>query len=343
MGKFYELVDALTADVAYRHAAGGGDEVALVTAGHYHSRKYARTELHKDVTLRSYVTKVGRSSLEVRTDGWQDDNLVNVCHTIMVALDPESMKPLSRVGKALPPLVVETPDDEFRTELAGQHEQIRQNRSQTTMQLRNKVSAPPNLEEMQALHQLHRHRTLQREGRLDDTNCSTNDKELPTVQEYTFRSSRVIFPEQRNVHGKLFGGFVMAEAQSLAQYAANFFGMGTEVVPMGIDEAVFLQPVALGDMVTFTARLVHATATTCRVNLTVEVRDPAIPHKVPQRSNRLLFVFGGDFRPGIIPETYQEILMHMDARRRHEVEGPWDDEVECILSNQQEKPPAISS
>mmetsp|Transcript_33942 Transcript_33942/g.82352 ORF Transcript_33942/g.82352 Transcript_33942/m.82352 type:complete len:290 (-) Transcript_33942:721-1590(-) len=104
LGKFYELVDALTADVAYRHVASsssgsGKEEVALVTAGHYHSRKYTRTDLNKDATLRSYVTKVGRSSLEVRTDGWQDDDrLINVCHTIMVALDPQTMKPLSRVG-----------------------------------------------------------------------------------------------------------------------------------------------------------------------------------------------------------------------------------------------------
>jgi acyl-CoA hydrolase len=125
----------------------------------------------------------------------------------------------------------------------------------------------------------------------------------------------------------------MAEGQSLAQYTATFFAMGNPIVPLGIDEAIFLQPVALGDMVTFTARLVHATATTCRVNVTVEVRDPAAPSQVPVRSNRLVFVFGGDFsnRPEVIPETYQEILMHVDAQRRHVVEGPWDDEVQVIL------------
>ena len=125
----------------------------------------------------------------------------------------------------------------------------------------------------------------------------------------------------------------MVEGQSLAQYTASFFAMGKPIIPIGIDEAIFLQPVALGDMVTFTARLVHATATTCRVNVTVEVRDPKVPSQVPVRSNRLVFIFGGDFsaRPGVIPETYKEILMHTDAQRRHVVEGPWDEEIEGIL------------
>ncbi|CAJ1968016.1 unnamed protein product [Cylindrotheca closterium] len=369
LGKFYELVDALTADVAYRHAAANdgtngstddnnnnnnnNEEVTLVTAGHYHSRKYGKTDLHKDVVLRSYVTQVGRSSLEVRTDAWQDeDKLVNVCHTIMVALDPKTMKPLSKVGKALPPLISEDDGDEDRIRLADQHQQIRLDRSQKAMQLRNKVSAPPTIDEMGELHRLHRRRALQREGQFVSgggdgggiTGSNDNSNTLacsPTVQDYTFRSSRVIFPEQRNVHGKLFGGFVMAEGQSLAQFAATFFAMGNPIVPMGIDEAIFLQPVALGDMVTFTARLVHATATTCRVNVTVEVRDPSAPSRVPVRSNRLVFVFCGDFSNNnrgnaeIIPETYQEILMHVDAQRRHAVEGPWEDEVKGILEEMQ--------
>mmetsp|Transcript_33943 Transcript_33943/g.82354 ORF Transcript_33943/g.82354 Transcript_33943/m.82354 type:complete len:195 (+) Transcript_33943:2-586(+) len=186
---------------------------------------------------------------------------------------------------------------------------------------------------MQELHAIHRHRALQREQEGLIIDGTTSSSCAPTVREYTFRSSRVIFPEQRNVHGKLFGGFVMSEGQSLAQYTATFFAMGKPIVSMGIDEAIFLQPVALGDMVTFTARLVHATATTCRVNVTVEVRDPAAPSRVPVRPNRLVFVFGGDFsdRPQVIPETYQEILMHVDARRRHAVEGPWDEEVQGIL------------
>ena len=50
-------------------------------------------------------------------------------------------------------------------------------------------------------------------------------------------------------------------------------------------------------------------------------------------SNRLVFVFGGaDLPSNIIPYRYDEILMHIDAQRRHNVEGPFDDEVNRILA-----------
>eukprot|EP00977_Amphora_coffeiformis_P008966 scaffold2033_cov164-Amphora_coffeaeformis.AAC.5 len=124
----------------------------------------------------------------------------------------------------------------------------------------------------------------------------------------------------------------MEESEKLAQYAACFFAKGKPVIPLGIDEAVFLQPIAIGDMVTFTARVVFSTATSCRVLVTVEVRDPADAERVPLRSNRLMFVFGGDsFRSGIVPETYSEILMYLDAQRRHAVEGPTEEQVKSIL------------
>ena len=352
LGKFYESVDALTADVAYRHVVPQQQQkqqqqpeegVTLVTAGHYHSRKFHRTDIHRDMVLRSYVTSVGTSSLELRTDALQqsatdgqEDVLVNVCHTIMVALDTTTMKPLSKVGRSIPPLVLHDDADthdkdahQQRLALAQQHADIRKERQAHAMQLRAPVSAPPTLEEMQHIHKCHQRQTLQAEQPAADR---ARRSIPPKVADFTFRSSTVIFPEQRNVHGKLFGGAVMEEAQRLAQYTATFFAQGNPLLSFGIDEAIFLQPIAIGDLVTFTARVVHSTARTARVLVTVEVRDPADRDRVPLRSNRLMFVFGGKHFPphSIVPERYGEILMHMDALRRHTVEGPFQDEVDAI-------------
>jgi len=71
LSKFLEAVDALTADVAYRHTDGTARGLALVTAGHAHSRKLQVTQLNRDVWLRCYVTSCGKNSLEVRTDAIQ--------------------------------------------------------------------------------------------------------------------------------------------------------------------------------------------------------------------------------------------------------------------------------
>ena len=109
-----------------------------------------------------------------------------------------------------------------------------------------------------------------------------------TVAGHTFTSCNIVFPEvwpsslcsapltgslasnlvcgkNRNVHGKTFGGFVVGHSFNLAYYAAQLFTRGKTIVPLGLDEAVFLQPIAIGDLVNFTARVVHATNNTCRV------------------------------------------------------------------------------
>lgn len=153
----------------------------------------------------------------------------------------------------------------------------------------------------------------------------------------------------------------LLQAFDLAYYAARFFAGASAVAPLGLDEALFLQPINIGDMVTFTARVVHATANTCRVFVAVEVRDPADSGRLPRRSNRLVFAFaidndpkedgrGGDSEETqtvgvdgataepkaratdfILPGTYSEILMHFKAARISRTEGPTDEEARAIM------------
>lgn len=179
--------------------------------------------ISRDVTIRSYLTAVGTSSLEVRTDSIQTcpqtgaEHLVNVCHTIMVALDAKTMRPAKG---CVPPLELE-PDpaaraaQEARAATAERHAAIRKARAASTMQLRAPISAPPTAEEMRALHELHRADVRLREAPPPRAQAPR------TVGDLTFSSSFVIFPESRNVHGKLFGGYVMAQVYNLALFTAK--------------------------------------------------------------------------------------------------------------------------
>ena len=411
LAKFYSDVDALTADVAYRHAASNSNSdtttkknnknIAFVTAGHYHSRKIHQTDISNDIILRCYPTHTGGASMEIRTDALQRDEqgkeiLVNVCFTSMVAVDPDTLRPVKNV---IPKLIYSSSNSDssssgeeesrqrIRTEMAQQHGQIRKERFATSMQLRHgPSSSPPTQQEMTDIHALHQrvimnpHPDSSINGIGNGSINGADARALPHVHQHTYRSSVVVYPEKRNVHGKLFGGFVMEQGHILAQYAADFYldhsqpnnknnnnnnnsttnhnhssskpngkqGDRDRAIPLGLDEAIFLQPIGIGDHVTFTARVVHSTPRTCRIVVIVEVRDPADRHSAPLRSNRLSFLFGGSGFPnsgvsgvngesesgggGIVPDGYNEILMHVDAKRRMDVEGPLDEEVERILS-----------
>ena len=232
MSKWLEAVDAITADVAYRHTDGEARGLALVTAAHNHSRKLRATDTSRDVLLRSYVTAAGTSSLEVRTDALQWDPgtgrevLINVCHTTMVALDKHTMRPRRSAegfAAAVPPLAFEAHPkagaetavaqlaaaaarQEERTALSQWHQTIRKHRHSNTMEIRQPLSTPPTADEMASLHKMHRSSILTQEQPL-----ATRPPPPRTVQQLTFRSSLAVFPEKRNVHGKLFGGFVAAQ------------------------------------------------------------------------------------------------------------------------------------
>ena len=126
LSMFFEALDALSADVAYRHTDGLARNLIMVTASHYNSIKMRRTLSGRDLIVRCYVTAVSTSSLEVRTDALQvnDDGeefLVNVCHTVMVALEKETMRPCKT---GLPPLVLPTAGDSVDTIAAGERQEL---------------------------------------------------------------------------------------------------------------------------------------------------------------------------------------------------------------------------
>ena len=334
LGKFYEAVDALTADVAYRHTDGHARGLALVTASHYHAIKLGRTVAGRDVTIRCYVTSTGSSSLEVRTDALQVDEsgqerLINVCHTAMVALDKSTMRP---VKGAVPPLELPAkqeaagldarddpnPNQIERLELAKLHKVMMARRRANEMLLRSPVSQPPTSEEMAAVHELHR-------GAVASFEAPAPRVDRPDeISYHTHTSSTVVFAESKNVHGKAFGGFVAGGAYDLAYYAARYFTRGAPFVPVGLDDAVFLQSVSIGDMVRWEARVVHSGEDGIfRVHVSMDVIDPFDPGRLPERTNRLMFVFATSpsHRRPLLPTSYKEVLMHVSAARRHATEG----------------------
>jgi acyl-CoA hydrolase len=97
---------------------------------------------------------------------------------------------------------------------------------------------------------------------------------------------------------------------------------GAPFAPVGLHDATFLQPVAIGDMVRFEARVTHTGADGLfSVLVTMDLVEPSDHDRAPRRSNRLCFVFAGDKPRPVLPYSYPEILMHVTADRRHETQG----------------------
>jgi len=71
-GKMFEILDALAADVAYRHVCTPGQhfkneaaEVTIVTACVDGMRNFSTISVDEELRLQGYLSFVGRSSMEV--------------------------------------------------------------------------------------------------------------------------------------------------------------------------------------------------------------------------------------------------------------------------------------
>jgi hypothetical protein len=118
-----------------------------VTAGHYFIQKIKQTDIAINVTMQSYITNVGRSSVEVCMDGIQNGEIINVCHTIMVVLDHCRGRPIGGGGSGsgenendivLAALAMDDVDpgqSERLSLVAQRHDTIRKHRVQSKMQL----------------------------------------------------------------------------------------------------------------------------------------------------------------------------------------------------------------
>jgi len=325
MSKLYEFIDAITADVAYRHCDPSLQRLSLVTAGHYDSKRLRPITISSDISMRSYVVLTGKSSLEIRTDTYQVDSdgveqLCDVCHTVMVALDKDTGKPVQIRSLTL------GEDDggglgEKRTELV---QELRAKRFAQQKAAPTLVGESPNEDEMQLVHAL-----------TQECQEAPSHAGHARMSDWMFTNSVMIYPERRNMHGKLFGGFVASTAYDLAYYSARAFCGGTLPFALGFDQMRFFAPVSIGDQVHFTARVVFTEGKILRVWVDIEqldstrIKGKAAPVKGSTLTNQMEFIFAHpseDVRK-IVPEDYNEVLQYLTAQRWQQSTGPTDQHI----------------
>jgi hypothetical protein len=64
-GKLFELLDALAADVAYRHCGGKDSKLTIVTASVDNVKNFVNIDILHDIKMQGYITYAGSSSMEV--------------------------------------------------------------------------------------------------------------------------------------------------------------------------------------------------------------------------------------------------------------------------------------
>ena len=125
-----------------------------------------------------------------------------------------------------------------------------------------------------------------------------------------------------NTAGNVHGGVIMRKCDEVAGVAA-IRHCGTRVVTAGMDRMTFIEPVSLGDLVTFRAMVNAAWRTSMEVGVRVEaedVRSGVVRHV--STAYLTMVAIGDDGKPSPVPplepETPDEIRREREAQVRRD-------------------------
>jgi acyl-CoA thioesterase YciA len=114
-------------------------------------------------------------------------------------------------------------------------------------------------------------------------------------------------PSSANVHGDVFGGWIMSHADIAGSIPASQRANG-RVVTVAVNSFTFRQPVFIGDLLSFYARIVREGNTSVTVNVEVFAQRMGLNEVIVKVTEATLtFVAtGADRMPRALPEVNNE-------------------------------------
>ncbi|GAU23930.1 hypothetical protein TSUD_181190 [Trifolium subterraneum] len=238
IGKLLEDLDALAGTISVKHCSDEDSTtrpLILVTASVDKIVLKKPISVNIDLTIVGSVIWVGRSSIEIQLEVTQSrqedsdsDSVVLTANFIFVARDSET-------GKAAPVnrLSPETAREKFLFEQAEARNNLKKRKRGGEKKDRE------NAEEKKL-------RDLLAEGRIFCDMPALADRDSILLRDTSLENSLICQPQQRNIHGRIFGGFLMNRAFELAFSTAYAFA-GLVPYFLEVDHVDFLRPVDVGD------------------------------------------------------------------------------------------------
>ncbi|OSD03700.1 Thioesterase/thiol ester dehydrase-isomerase [Trametes coccinea BRFM310] len=324
-GLLMEHLDSLAGSIAYKHMLGPDIRALPRNAGFYMvtasvDRLDMLAPLYpvRDMRLSGQVIHTGRSSMEVavRMEAVEKDGKEE---TIMLGRFCMVCRDAHTHGAApVNPLSLETPEDHILFTIGEVHKNKRQSRAVRSL---NRV--PPTSSEAQALHSLYL-TYGQDEGREVAPNANP-EQERVWMGDTRLEKTLIMFPQERNVHQKIFGGYLMRLAYELG-FANSCLFTRDHVTFLSLDGISFARPVPIGSLLRLTSYIVHSTSSEnypALVHVWVHADVVNLETGTEQRTNDFRFTWcienGPPLKRMVVPKTYGEAMQWLEGRRALEM------------------------
>ena len=244
MGKILEDLDALAGNIAFNHVEGNP---LIVTAGVDRIRLRRRPDINVNQYLSGKVTWVGSSSMEIRMkisanqDG--SDEWLEAYFTFV------TLHPTTKTAIKVSPLIPETDEERVHFELGAVKAQAKRAARKNKIEIGRPLSDESLKIDTRAAKLLEEAGPLLKMPSLANPNTILIDQ---TAQ----GNAMVAQPQARNLHDRIFGGFLMRRAYELAFATAYLFG-GDKPRFLEVDDISFDKPVDVGDLLVFKSRVLY--------------------------------------------------------------------------------------
>ncbi|KAF1988076.1 Thioesterase/thiol ester dehydrase-isomerase [Aulographum hederae CBS 113979] len=323
LGTIFMDLDALSGVIAYKHT---GDDVTTVTAAFDRiTIMHPLTEIC-DLELSGQVTyATGRSSMEISLqvakapqsgEEVKKEDILLSCTCTMVSLDPGTKKPVPICA-----LKIETPEEKKLYAAGEKNSKQRKEESKTSL-----IKHTPNDEESDIIHAI-----WQKQIEYHDPNNSSRKPENVQFMESTkVQTANIMQPQYRNRHHfMIFGGFLLKQTFELAFCCAAAFAHSRPTF-VSLDPSTFQNPVPVGSVLYLTAQVaytdpplvstpgegVESESKYTRVQVRVDSKVRNVEHGETKPTGQFHYTFIVEKDVKVMPRTYSEFMIYIDARRR---------------------------
>lgn len=275
-----------------------------------------------NLTMRGMVTYVGRSSLNVDVDLTADPTTAGGRHLpVMSASLTFVARSASAHAVAVPRLQPETAAEVALYDEGARGQEMRKKARGESVYVK-----PPTPSELALVHELFtqlQECTVRPGGSAERIFTPAAAGSHMFMEDARLSSTFISQPEERNLHGKVFGGMLMRRAFEVA-WACGWTYTGVLPKFLSLDDVTFLLPVDVGSLMRFDAQIDYATgppAKTYHVSVHAYIRptDAAGNLQAERLTNSFHFTFYCDDParvPRVFPRTYEDAMRYVEAARR---------------------------
>lgn len=319
-------LDALSGIIVYKHTGPG---VTTVTAALDRiTIAHPLTEIC-DLEYSGQVTYAsGRSSVEItckvakaREEGEpsKPEDVLLTCTFTMVALDPNTRKPVAI------PRLEPTNEEEEKIFKAGEQKSLaKKDISKVSL-----LQTEPNDAESALIHQI----WLRQLAYHDPNNQLRQPSNVVAMSKTQVSTANIMQPQFRNRHQTMiFGGFHLKQTFELAFCCAASFAHARPTF-ISADPCTFRNPVPVGSVLYLTATVAYTDPPLLeedgtepgfpdpknpmtRVHIRVDSKVRDVEHGVAKPTGQFNYTFSVPRNLKVLPHTYEEYMVYIDARRR---------------------------